>query len=94
MGNTHEGVARVRVSRAGEHLIEIETLSDTSYIATYLAVERVRLEMRPRPDGRTELTLHIAFERRLSPASYFGPLMTRTVEAMAQHLLREVFIDA
>ncbi|MEM9532854.1 MAG: hypothetical protein AAGA23_18180 [Pseudomonadota bacterium] len=87
--NTHEGTSTFRVVHSDDHSIAIKTVSDTSYLAGYLRILRAEAAFRP-TGQRTEVTLTIDFERKLSPAWYFGPLQKRAVGLMAQHLITEM----
>ncbi|MEO0424788.1 MAG: hypothetical protein AAF184_20800 [Pseudomonadota bacterium] len=91
--NTHEGTTILRITESDPTRIAAELVSDTSYLAKYLAVHELVLEMTPRADGRTAVTITVDFDRKLSPAWYFGPLEAYAVRRMAGHLIQEVLTD-
>lgn len=91
--NTHEGTTTLRITQSDETRIAAELVSDTSYLAKYLAVHEVVLEMTPRADGLTAVTISVDFDRKLSPAWYFGPLEAYAVRRMARHLIQEILAN-
>ncbi|MEM9383596.1 MAG: hypothetical protein AAGA68_00925 [Pseudomonadota bacterium] len=91
--NTHEGTTTLRIAESTPTRLAAQVIWDSSYLAKYLAVHEVVLEMVPRADGRTAVTIAVDFDRKLSPAWYFSPLEAYAVRRMANHLIQEVLAD-
>lgn len=63
-------IARVET---GPNLARFEILEDTTPIGRWLAWQGSEMRWRGLPDGGSEVTWTLRYERRLDPAWYFGP---------------------
>jgi hypothetical protein len=63
---------------------------DDSYLSHYMRFQTWALDMVPRADGRTEVTLSVGYERLLAPSWYFGPLQERAVGDGLDYALAQI----
>ena len=90
--NTHEGSVKLRIAEASEQRVRTQIISDSSYISNYLTLHGTEIEFVALPQGKTQVTLHIDYDRNLDPAWYFGPLQKLGVDQAANYLLDQVIV--
>lgn len=89
--NTHEGVAKLKLSAIKDNGITTEFIEDSSYISNYLKIQGTEIKIEPM--GQTnKITLTIRYERKLDPAWYFEPIQRYAMSNMAKILLRQVIV--
>lgn len=87
--NTKRGSIRLRLDEVSEERIAVRVLDDSSYLSTYLGLQRTRFDLLPLPGGGTRVRLTLWFERHLDPAWYFQPMQRYAVTAMGEHILQQ-----
>lgn len=88
--NTHEGRALLKIAEVGDNHIKTEFIEDNSYISNYMTLRGTHIRLQPITESKTRVTLTIAFERKLDPAWYFGPLERYGIRKTADYLITEV----
>ena len=88
--NVHRGETQLLIKTVKPLLVETEVTKNTSYFSHYLTIHGTRIEMQPRADGTTEVSLTIRYRRDLDPAWYFGPMQRRAVRESADYLLNNI----
>ncbi|WP_298912986.1 hypothetical protein [uncultured Algimonas sp.] len=63
---------------------------DDSYLSHYMRFDSWTLDLAPQPDGRTQATLSVGYERRLAPSWYFGPLQRRAMSDGLDYALAHI----
>lgn len=77
--NVHKGTSIMKFTHNSETELRAEFIHDDTYLSHYMRFQSWALEMTPRADGQTDVTLTVGYERLLAPAWYFGPLQKRAV---------------
>lgn len=67
-----------------------QAVSDTTPLATWLTWKGVEISWTGLPDGRTEVTWELGYERRLAPSWYFGPLERFVTQQAAGYLIESI----
>jgi hypothetical protein len=89
--NVKEGDFRLRIDSVSDEEVRTSVVGNSSYLATYLDLQGTHITFDALPDGRTEVSLTITYQRLLDPAWYFGPLQRHAVEQSADYFLASVF---
>lgn len=87
--NTHTGSMDVHFSRIEDNYIQT-TITDTSYISTYMKVHGTEFTFEPINENQTRITLTVSFDRLLDPMWYFEPLERFAVAKGAAYFIDEV----
>ncbi len=90
--NVHEGTLELRVTESTSNTITAEVVSNSSYLANYLDIERLRLTITEQPGGFSKVTLNIDYRRTLDPAWYFAPLIRLALKGTASHIIETHFL--
>lgn len=88
--NVHKGETWLHMKTVEPLKIETEVTKDTSYFSHYLNIHGTQIDMAPKTDGTTEVTLTIRYRRKLDPAWYFGPMQRKAMRESADYLLANV----
>ncbi|MEO0952326.1 MAG: hypothetical protein AAFY44_13505, partial [Pseudomonadota bacterium] len=83
---------RLEFRDVGSDYVVTEFLEDTSYFSNYLEMQGTRIDLTPLDDGRTTITLQIAYTRLLDPAWYFGPIQRHAVSRMGDMLIDDIMV--
>jgi hypothetical protein len=67
--------------------VDFEVVTDSALTSRWLVWRRASLTWAPAAGGDTEVRLTLAYERRLDPSWYFGPLQHVLTREGAAHLL-------
>lgn len=86
--NVHEGTLELRIIESTNNAISAEVVNNSSYLANYLDIERLRLTITDQPTGSSLVALSIDYQRTLDPAWYFAPLMRLALEGSASHIIQ------
>ena len=81
------GETVVRVTAATDDRVDFEIVSDTAITSRWMIWRHASLRWHPAGPDRTIVTLLFAYERRLDPSWYFGPLQQALTREGAEHLL-------
>ncbi len=92
VANLHEGRIQMQMTHSDEQQIRTRVLDDSSYLANYLRLHGMTIEFEALSDKSTRVSLEIAFERKLDPYWYFGPLERYGVRQMASYLISGVML--
>jgi len=84
----HEGTLELRIIESTNNAITAEVVNNSSYLANYLDIERIRLTITDQPAGSSEVAIRIEYKRTLDPAWYFAPLMRLALEGTASHIIQ------
>ncbi|MFD4369676.1 hypothetical protein [Rhodococcus sp. NPDC058521] len=84
----------LQVDEVGTHSVRMHAVSDTTPLATWLAWKSVEIGWLELPDGRTQVTWQLDYERKLSPSWYFGPLEQFVVQRAAEYLVGSIDVRA
>lgn len=90
--NVHEGQLRLHIESMSDHHISVQATDNSSYLATYLNLQRFELAFAPTANGTTRVSLSVHYERSLDPAWYFSPLMRVAITGTAEHLLEQIVL--
>lgn len=88
--NVHTGTSVMEFTHSTDTQLRAEFVHDDSYLSHYMRFQTWGLEMTPRADGRTDVTLTVGYERLLAPSWYFGPLQKRAVGDGLDYALKEI----
>ncbi|MDQ6710411.1 MAG: hypothetical protein M3Z11_07620 [Candidatus Dormibacteraeota bacterium] len=86
--NGHRFEAVFEVVRADNHHVRFHLVSDKSPIARWFRWRDADVEWHAASGGRTLVTCSISYDRRLSPAWYFGPLEQLAAQSSADYLIQ------
>ncbi|MFY0636945.1 hypothetical protein [Maricaulis maris] len=89
--NVKEGDFRLRIDSVSDEEVRTSVIGNSSYLATYLDLQGTHITFDALPDGRTEVSLTITYQRLLDPAWYFGPLQRHAIEQSADYFFASVF---
>tara|TARA_R110002072_G_scaffold65527_5_gene161809 strand:+ start:327 stop:1265 length:939 start_codon:yes stop_codon:yes gene_type:complete len=90
--NIQEGRFDLRIDAVEATEVRTSVVSNTSYLSKYLKIKNTRIVFDPLPDGRTQVSLTIQYDRLLDPAWYFGPLQRFAVEQSGDYFISSVFV--
>lgn len=90
--NTHEGVAKLKLTHVEDNFIELTVIEDSTYFSTYLNLKKIRVYLTPIGKKQTNIEAIAEFHRNLDPAWYFVPLEKFGVAKMLQLIINEVVI--
>ena len=88
----HEGSLYVKIKNVSEDHIITEITKNTSFYSRYLDIKNTRIDFDTLADGKTKVTLHIAYERKLDPYWYFGPMQNFAMQKAAEVILTDIII--
>lgn len=88
--NIHRGETWVKIAEVAPNRVRTEIIKDTSYFSKYMTISGTVIDMRPLPNGQTEVSLTIKYKRLLDPSWYFGPLQRRAMNESADYLIQNV----
>lgn len=89
--NIKEGEFHLRIDSVSDTEVVTSVVENTSYLAAYLNLRGTRVTFKEMPDGRTEVSLTIEYDRMLDPAWYFGPMQRYAVERSGDYFIDAVF---
>ncbi len=78
-----DGNVVFRVAESGPGFVRFVPVSDASHVAKWLRWSDSVVRWREIAPGRTEVTWTVAYDRRLHPGWYFGPLIRYAARAAA-----------
>ena len=88
--NVHRGTAVMEFTRSDPHALRARFVHDDSYLSHYMRFDTWAMDMTPRSDGTTNVTITLRYHRKLAPAWYFGPAMERAVGDGLDYALSEI----
>lgn len=65
--NAHEGQLNLRIDAVGDDFVATTITENTSYLASYMAIDGTRVQFADLGGGRTEISLTVFYKRRLDP---------------------------
>ena len=86
--NVHHGTLELRIIENTNNAISAEVVNNSSYLANYLDIERIRLTITDQPGGSSDVAIRIDYNRTLDPAWYFAPLMRLALSGTATHIIQ------
>jgi hypothetical protein len=81
------GAITTSVRAASPTSIDFAVDSDTSITSRWLRWRDASISWHDAGNGRTAVTVRLAYQRRLDPSWYFGPIQDRLMHAGGAHLL-------
>lgn len=91
-GNTHRGQLQVRFDQVNDSGITT-TITDTSYLSSYLQLHGSELSFSPIDDTTTKVALTVKFDRKIDPIWYFEPLQRFAVRKSAEYFIGMVLAN-
>ena len=88
--NAHEGDTVFRVTKSDANHISFSIPHDDSYLSHYLTWQSADIMFEPLGDNKTKVTWKLAYERKLDPIWYFGPLQRYAASLTAETLIDNV----
>lgn len=88
--NVHKGTSVLEFTDVSKTRLRAQIIHDDSYISHYMRFKTWQLDLTPRPDGTTEATLTVTYDRKLAPAWYFGPMQRKVVGDGLDYALGEI----
>lgn len=92
--NEHKGSLYVKLKEVSENRITTEIVKNTSFYARYLDIKNTRIDFDPLSNGKTKVTLHIGYERKLDPYWYFGPMQHFAMNKAAEVIVNDIIVGA
>jgi len=86
--NVHEGSLELKIDERSRNAISARVVENTSYLANYLDIQRIRLTFDGQPEEPTKVSIQIDYQRTLDPAWYFSPLITMALRDTASYLIQ------
>ena len=86
--NVHHGTLELRIIENTNNAISAEVVNNSSYLANYLDIERIRLTITDQPGESSDVAIRIDYNRTLDPAWYFAPLMRLALSGTATHIIQ------
>lgn len=88
--NAHAGDTVFRVTEATDQAVRFEIPHDDSYLSHYLTWESSEVLLEPLDQGQTQVTWRLAYQRKLDPIWYFGPMQQYAARLTAETLIDNV----
>ncbi|MEM7531971.1 MAG: hypothetical protein AAF639_07340, partial [Chloroflexota bacterium] len=87
-----KGELLLEIAAVTDNSIHFGFVQDTTPISQWLTWESALVTWQALPDGTTEVTWTLNYQRDLDPAMYFGPLESHGAHLAAEYLLETVAI--
>jgi len=84
--NTHKGSTIFRVAEVSSNYVRFDIPHDDSYISHYLEWKSSEVFFEELDQGKTKVSWRLAYDRKLDPVWYFGPLQRYAVYLTAKVL--------
>ncbi len=88
--NVHRGTSVMEFTESTPERLRARFVHDDSYLSHYMRFESWQMDLAPRPDGTTEVTLSVGYHRLLAPSWYFGPMQEKAVGDGLDYALEQI----
>jgi hypothetical protein len=88
--NVHRGTTVMEFTKSTPTQLRARFIHDDSYLSHYMTFETWALDMVSLPNGQTQVTISVGYERKLAPSWYFGPLQKKAVSDALDYALNDI----
>ena len=90
--NYQQGEMDIRIAEVSRHRIRTEIVRNTAYLSHYMKIDGTEVAFDPLPNGRTQVSLTVKYQRLLDPVWYFGPMQHAAAEQSARYLVENIIV--
>lgn len=88
--NVHRGTTVMEFTGSTPTRLRARFIHDDSYLSHYMDFQTWALDMVPLSGGTTQVTITVAYDRKLAPSWYFGPLQRKAVGDGLTYALNDI----